>query len=100
MFDGTGTFGLFINLRHLMRKEADIVIEGNQIVFKHPSPLGDTSFDLKPEDVGPMSDFLDGKGEYSDSKFGIYNDGFFTPGFKITLEGMDKVGEKLPALVS
>jgi len=79
----------------LVEGKADIKFKKGTIIFEYPEE-GTCDFEIGAEDVKTLKNLLEGKEE----KFGLYNDGFLTPGFKIVLEGMQDSGEKDPAINS
>jgi hypothetical protein len=63
--------------RQIAEKKGDIKIEDGKIIFVNPLE-GEVSFSISDEDGTKLKELMK-----SGRKFGIYNDGCLTPGFKI-----------------
>jgi hypothetical protein len=77
----------------LVNKTADITIKESLITFVHPEE-GECTFEVELADAKVLHQFFNQEGSYKGVKYALNRDGFFTPGFKLTLEDKQDSGER------
>ena len=83
----------------LAEERAKIWFKKGTILFEDPEE-GTSSFEIGEKDAKILKDFIEVKGEYKGSRYGLYLDGFLAPGFKLTLEGMRDSNKRDPIIRS